>query len=275
MVFVYIRNIEVRTGNNPSISGIDLLNAAQCKLENVFVNSGTYAAAVLQQPTQEASAGVITPHAGNGAMTILRNVLVTGFFSGIVCNEHSDGDAINVFSNVHGLVFERANDASLFGRVDASDNLHHVTVRGTHGFAIDQLLIENPKGALSAAKEGEAAEPCVPGQAKPWGGGWCRVNTTDVNDPQNLGHADINIWVVEGDIGPVAGFVKVGGANIRVRRIGAASEPTARTTEGLAERLRALSGLMEEGVLTKELHEEAARAELAAWTRSSMREATI
>jgi hypothetical protein len=32
-VFVYVRNLEVRTYADPSISGVDLLNAQQCKLE--------------------------------------------------------------------------------------------------------------------------------------------------------------------------------------------------------------------------------------------------
>ena len=32
-VFVYVKNLEVRTYANPSISGVDLLNAQQCKLE--------------------------------------------------------------------------------------------------------------------------------------------------------------------------------------------------------------------------------------------------
>ena len=32
-VFVYVRNLEIRTYADPSISGVDLLNAQQCKLE--------------------------------------------------------------------------------------------------------------------------------------------------------------------------------------------------------------------------------------------------
>ena len=129
-VFVYVKNLEVRTYADPSISGVDLLNAQQCKLEvirrsksfpadvncpwivdsprcwprprismpplqNVFINTAVYAAAIPLPPTHNHSAGVVTPHAGNGAMSLLRNVIVTGYFTGIVCNEHTDGDAIN------------------------------------------------------------------------------------------------------------------------------------------------------------------------------------
>ncbi len=63
--------------------------------QNVFVNTAVYAAAIPLPPTHNHSAGVVTPHTGNGAMSLLRNVIVTGYFTGIVCNEHTDGDAIN------------------------------------------------------------------------------------------------------------------------------------------------------------------------------------
>ena len=63
--------------------------------QNIFVNTAVYAAAIPFAPTHDHSAGVVTPHVGNGAMSLLRNVIVTGYFTGIVCNEHTDGDAIN------------------------------------------------------------------------------------------------------------------------------------------------------------------------------------
>jgi hypothetical protein len=63
--------------------------------QNVFVNTAVYAAAIPLPPTHDHSAGVVTPHSGNGAMSLLRNVIVTGYYTGIVCNEHTDGDAIN------------------------------------------------------------------------------------------------------------------------------------------------------------------------------------
>jgi hypothetical protein len=43
---------------------------------------------------------------------------------------------------------------------------------------------------------------------------------SDVNDPKNLGIADINYWVVEGNVGAVEKFTRNGGASIQVRRIG-------------------------------------------------------
>ena len=62
-------------------------------------------------------------------------------------------------------------------------------------------------------------------------------------------------------------FVKVGGANVHVCRLGSASVGfRTHCTGDLGPRLRTLSALLEEGVLSEELYQEAARAELAAWT---------
>ena len=123
------------------------------------------------------------------------------------------------------------------------------------------------------------------------------LNTTDVLDPLNLGHADISIWVVEGDVGSVPAFRKVGGRNIQVRRIGTAPPPPAplpvlafasasafaseeqeqqeqqekKDAERLASRLRTLKSLWQEGVLPELLYRRAASDELATWTRRGHR----
>tara|TARA_B110000305_G_scaffold122362_2_gene137055 strand:- start:45 stop:284 length:240 start_codon:yes stop_codon:yes gene_type:complete len=46
---------------------------------------------------------------------------------------------------------------------------------------------------------------------------------SDINDPKNLGVADINYWVVEGNIGATEIFARNGGVSIRARRIGSAA----------------------------------------------------
>ncbi len=201
-VHVVIRNLDVRTYDNPGIGGIDLRHALQCKLENVFVNTGIYSVRA-SQPTHGAK-GMVTPANNNAALTILRNVVVTGYSTGIEVNEHTDGDNIVVGCNIHGLDFRTANHASRFGRVGAFRNTHHVTVTGKHGFSIQQLDIEN----------------AGPKQTDP-DNAW-QATTSDLNDPDNLGVADVNYWVVEGNVGAVDHFTRNGGDNIRTRRIGTA-----------------------------------------------------
>lgn len=199
-VNVSLRNLDVRTCDNPGIGGVDLMNAAQCKLENVFVNTDIYNVQA-SKPTH-GTAGISTPACDNGALTILRNVIVTGYHTGILVNEHTDGDAINLGSNVNGLQFASAHHASRFGRVCAQRCTRSVTVTGKHGFCIGQLDIE-------IAGPGQTDE----------GNKW-QAADFNIHDPQNLGRGDINYWVVEGNVGAVEKFTRDGGEHIRARRIG-------------------------------------------------------
>jgi len=201
-VYVVIRNLDVRTCDNPAISGIDLHNALQCRLENVFVNTGIYNVQA-SKPTHGTS-GLITPACNNAALTMLRNVVVTGYHTGIQVNEHTDGDNIVVASNINGLEFLSAHHASRFGRVGTYRNTHHITVSGRHGFSIEQMNTEQPGPGQTDAQNA-----------------W-QTLVSDVDDPKNLGVADINYWVVEGNVGAVEKFTRTGGASIRARRIGSA-----------------------------------------------------
>lgn len=199
-VYVVIRNLNVRTYDNPQIGGIDLHHAAQCRLENVVVSTGVYNVQA-SQPTH-GTTGLTTPANNNAALTILRNVLVTGYDTGILVREHTDADNIVVASNIHGLKFTTANHASRFGRIGTYRNTHHVTVAGKHGFLIKQMNTEQPGAGQTNAQSA-----------------W-QTLVSDVNDPNNLGTGDITYWVVIGGVGAVDTFTKNGGTGIRARRIG-------------------------------------------------------
>ncbi len=199
-VYVVLRNLDVRTYDDPAIGGVDLKNALQCRLENIFINTGVYNVQASQP--NHVTCGLITPACNNAALTILRNVVVTGYHTGILVNEHTDEDNIVVGSNINGLEFAFAHHASRFGRVEACRNTHHITVSGKHGFSIQQLDTEQPG----------------PGQTDSqnvW-----QTLVSNINDPKNLAIADINYWVVEGNVGAIEKFTRIGGASIEARRIG-------------------------------------------------------
>ena len=108
----------------------------------------------------------------------------------------------------NGLEFAFANHASRFGRVGSYRNSYQINVTGAHGFVIQQLAIET----------------AGPGQTTPenvW-----QKTLADISDPRNLSFADISYWVVEGNVGPVATFTKIGGANMHARRIGSTTTCT-------------------------------------------------
>jgi hypothetical protein len=199
-VNVVIRNLDVRTYDNPQIGGIDLGTALQCKLENVFINTGVYNVQA-SKPTH-ATSGLITPACNNAAWTVLRNVVVTGYHNGIIVNEHTDADSIVVAGNINGLRFDQAHHASRFARVGAYRNTHHILINGVHGFSIDQMNTE------------------YPGAGQTHGGNSWQTLVADVHDPRNLGVGDKNYWVVLGGKGAESQFIKQGGERIRTRRIG-------------------------------------------------------
>lgn len=200
-VQVVLRNLDVRTYDDPAIGGIDLTHALQCRLDNVFVNTGVYNVQA-SKPTH-GTKGLITPANNNAALTMLRNVVVTGYHTGIVVNEHTDAECLNVASNINGLEFPFAHHASRLGRVGAQRCTHAVAVTGAHGFSIQQLDIER----------------AGPNQTDPHNA-W-QATESDVDDPGSLGVADINYWVVIGNVGARDVFTVNGGKQIRARRVGA------------------------------------------------------
>lgn len=204
-VNVVLRNLEIRTTDNPRIGGVDLAKALQCKVEDVFINTGVYNVRA-SEPTH-GTIGLVTPTLNNAAWTVLRNVTVTGYDTGILVNEHTDGDNIVIGGNIHGLRFAKAHHASRFARVSCCRNVHNVTVSGHHGFSIDQLDIEQ----------------AGPGQSDPQNA-W-QATKSDVNDPDNQATGDITYWVVIGGIGAKDIFLKTGGESIQTRRIGSHRSP--------------------------------------------------
>jgi len=120
--------------------------------------------------------------------------------------DNTDADNIILGSNSNGLEFVHAAHASRFGRVCAQHCTHAIAVTGMHGFSIEQLDIEiaGPGHTTSDTK-------------------W-QITEYDVNDPKNLGVADINYGVVEGGVGVVEKFTRNGGAAIQARRIGSGTK---------------------------------------------------
>jgi hypothetical protein len=204
MLCVVIKNLEVRTYDDPGIGGIDLAHVQQCRIENVVVNTGVYCVQA-SRPTHGTS-GIITPACNNAALTIVRNVVVTGYHTGIVVNEHTDGDNINLACNVNGLEFVFAHHASRFGRVGAQRCTNNISVTGRHGFSIEQLDME-----IAGTEQTDSNNE------------W-QATEYNINDPDDLGVADINYWVVEGNVGATDKFTMNGGASIRARRIGTATK---------------------------------------------------
>ena len=84
---------------------------------------------------------------------------------------------------------------------------------GKHGFCIEQLDME------------------IAGKDQTDSHNQWQATDYNIYDPDNLGVADVNYWVVEGNVGAVEKFTRKGGASIRARRIGSAPSGNGKTGE--------------------------------------------
>ena len=147
-------------------------------------------------------AGIVTPACNNAELSLLRNVIVAGYHTGILVNEQTDDDNINLASNINGLEFALAHHASRFGRVGAQRCNRSVTVTGKHGFAIEQLDME------------------IAGAGRTDKGNQWQATDFNIFDPGNLSVGDIKYLVVEGNVGAIETLTCNDGRSIQARRIG-------------------------------------------------------
>ena len=73
-----------------------------------------------------------------------------------------------------------------------------------------------PKNHQEKLNQNDLCVCCFAAPANAW-----QKTVANIKDPKNESFADIRYWVVEGDVGPVATFNKIGGAGIQAYRIGA------------------------------------------------------
>lgn len=220
-----LSNLTFRTTDNPQQSAVDARAFVQFIAENLQIDTSVYAVQAAE-PTAADVFGLRTPATSNGALTVLRNVAVSGYWGGIEVFEHTYGDYLNLTANRHGLVLRPTHHASFFDRVAAQRNQNAVTVAGfaeresgaatsssattaPAAFSIRQLNLEHP-GDDQLTPE-TAWQSCD------------GVQGFDLRDEANLGIGEITWWTVRGNVGSVAQFYKSAGCkNIVTRRLGAA-----------------------------------------------------
>jgi len=204
-VSVTIRNLDLRTYNNSQIGGIDVYNAAFVPLiENVFVNTNRYNVDA-SNPTN-ASIGIRTPAINNGAKTMIKNAVITGYQTGLEVNEHTYGEDLVIASCYYALDFKAGGHASYFTRIGGYRNKYNLKVSGLSYFTIAQYNIEHADSATQTNANNL----------------W-QVTWADVLDPSNLGVGEITWNVVHGNVGNDHIFTKVGGTGIQTKEIGTAA----------------------------------------------------
>lgn len=197
-----IANLDVRTYNNPVISGIHAGWAAQFSAENVQVTNGLYSVAS-SLPTTATSAGIITPYHNNGANIVLRNVAVSGFYTGVVAHEHTFADYMNLTCCLRGLELAFGAHSSHFDRLTVQRSQVGIYVSGANRFTVSNFNIEHA-GEDQTNSNNE----------------W-QLTDYDIVDPSHLGVGELRYAVTLGNSGPDnASFSRNGGNNIIAIPIG-------------------------------------------------------
>lgn len=188
-----VHDITFRLYDNPQINMINAIFSQQLIAYDLQLDTGIYGVQA-SLPTH-ITYGILTPEAGNAALTYLRNISVSGFYSGVLVSEHTDGDNINITSSVYGLTFLGAPHASHFGRVGVYNSVNGILMAGVAAFDISQFDTEHdPSGTFTYS--------------------------TDIVDPSNEGVGNIRWWSVLGGSGPSSVFNKNGGTGIITSRLG-------------------------------------------------------
>lgn len=195
-VHLVMRNLSGRMPSNPTHSCFDLSKVASVDLDGVIVDASSYDIDGLVQPTTSTSYGIKLPKLNNGAYTRLGSVYALGFYKGIQCNEHTNGQQVTVGGCKVGVEFTAAYHASKFERlmvIHCQKGI--VATGGTHVVDIDQYDIEHI------------------------GTGW-NATTADVDDPSNYLKGTAHWHVVLGTVGIDSTFTKTGGSNFHCYQVG-------------------------------------------------------
>jgi hypothetical protein len=202
-----ISDMTFRTTDNPQQSAIDARNFIQLIAENLQIDTGIYSVQAAE-PTVSDVFGIRTPRVNNAALTILRNLAISGYWGGVEVSGHTYSDYLNLTANKHGLVFRRSHHASFFDRISAQRNQNAVSVLDTAALPAEYLTAEEHSSVVSQAA--------------------FAIKQLNMEHPHHNQVTPETAWQacdgVQGDVGSVNEFHKSGGCGGTVtKRLGDAS----------------------------------------------------
>jgi len=194
-ICVGLKNVIFRTVANPTISAVNLENAACAFIDSgVVIDTGEISVSGVTYPTTTTSYGLKLPGNNNGANTFLGTVDVVGFYNGYSFGEHSIGLNVKSWACVNAAVFLPATHASTFLRfmpVHCNNGIV-APATGAHVLNIQQYNTEHAvSGSFTAVY--------------------------DINDSANTLHGDMNYRTVDAGIGGSDNFFVNGARNFDYR----------------------------------------------------------
>lgn len=137
---LWMENLTVQTVVNPTYSVLDLRYCKRVFMDSVKIWQGE--SGNFTEPTTSTSYALKTPANFVVSDTNFKNLVITGFYNGIECNELADIDAASVGPCVNAFVFPDASHIVSMGRVVAVWPLHTLVFTGVSTVKIEQLDIE-------------------------------------------------------------------------------------------------------------------------------------
>ncbi|MET3035819.1 glycosyl hydrolase family 28-related protein [Chryseobacterium sp. NRRL B-14859] len=200
-ITLVLRNIVIRTTDGAPIHGLNLHNFQQAIVENVNIDTGVYAGQASEPLIQ--SAGLIMPSRDNGALCIANNVYMSGYNIGMIPQEHTNADNLQINCCKIALQIQGAGHPIRINRVLVQKCPRIVYVKNQSNFEINQLVIEKAS----------------PGTITP-GHGWQLPDTYDFYDENNNGRGYITWNTTTGGVSLDGTFNRTGGINVRTRKLG-------------------------------------------------------
>lgn len=188
-----IQNMRFVTYDNPNIIALNLGYAITLELENVVIDTGVYYLPDITEPSHPSAFGLLCPANNNGAFTYLKNVVVTGYRTGIYIGEHAFCDNVMVVSCWLGFEVPAMNHPWTAPRIFST-------------------------WCLTAMKSTIGASRCFIGQfgCERAVAGWQSVGAVEVSDAPNYMIGQMNIYVGAALTGPTTLPNITGGTNLIV-----------------------------------------------------------
>jgi len=198
-ILAELKYLTFRQPNNPTGSDVNFGKVAEALIDDVTFDVNVSSYWSTSQPTTATATALVMPLINNQNVSYARNVVITGYYQGLVFSEHFDGDNITIALCVRGLVPTTANHGAHITRLGSWWNVYNIyPPSGPAYLTIDQMDIENGNGTLSP--------------------GWSST-TTNIYDPSNYLFGSVVYQNLRTGVSGPTLITVAGGSNLFIQQL--------------------------------------------------------
>lgn len=196
MVYAVFEDFSVEMPADTAMTAVDLSHTVACDINSLYCNAGSAYIPTISVQTTATSFGLKTPKENNGAIVNIRQYGCVGFYNGLLANEHTRADALDIMACKFAIV-------------------HNF---GSHSHYIQRALVQHCKNAITFTNGNVYFRYAALDIEHASSGTW--TPTYDVDDTNNYGHGDIQWSTTLAGTGQVNTFTVNGAANVISQRLG-------------------------------------------------------